>query len=493
MPKPPSVPAGQTTSPPSRKLASLPWQSLSILTSSDHVDVLVPVTNLESVVIQLQESCTEAKSQSTELRKENARLKNEAREREKFWRALWAQRKGHDPHPDDFSQMSYPSPSLSTNQSQPLASPISPSHVSQYPDQNMSHRYSAARDANGQMGGGGMHYPAQPQHDYSSRSPSITSYAGPETMDTRGSPIHTQQRLPKYGPYPSYDVEGNVRDPSWTQGMNQSSIAHADPMNPGSTTPTHSPAFIEGSASNLTSPEIPYLPRYVEDQKMGLPNLDTSTPYTFAPNRPLSPTASTTSSSSSTMTSPFQFPFPGDPVSNDRPDFNSFRRHSTNGGAELTLHGGTAHISVVSNDERYRMAAPRRPTNVPDQQQSFPIIPPFSNNNNNNNTETTSPDRDNSEAEPYHYNSHNISRRATNSRSRSPSPSGPPICSTLAVIKAQAFGALRRTRTRQKKGSEGAAKAAMEALEARGIGIGMNKSNKRPRLDDDEDDAEYRP
>ena len=48
-----------------------------------------------------------------------------------------------------------------------------------------------------------------------------------------------------------------------------------------------------------------------------LPNLDTSTPYTFALNCPLSPTASTTSSSSSTMTSPFQFPFPENPVPND--------------------------------------------------------------------------------------------------------------------------------------------------------------------------------
>ena len=348
----------------------------------------------------------------------------------------------------------------------------------------MSHRYPAARDANGQMGGG-MHYSAQQQHDYPSRSPSITSYAGAETMDTRGSPIHTQQRLPKYGPYSPYDAEGNIRDPSWTQGMNHSPITHADPMNAGSTTPTHSPTFVEGTASNLTSPEIPYLPRYVEDQKMALPNLDTSTSYTFAPNRPLSPTASTTSSSSSTMTSPFQFPFPdGNPVPGERADFN-FRRHSTNG-AELTLHGGTAHISIMGNEERYRMATSRRPTNGPDPQ-GFPIIPPF------NNTETASPDREKSEGESYHYTPHSVSRRATNSRSRSPSPSGPPICSTLAVIKAQAFGALRRTRTRQKKGSEGAAKAAMEALEARGIGIGMTKSNKRPRLEDDDDDDEYRP
>ena len=70
-----------------------------------------------------------------------------------------------------------------------------------------------------------------------------------------------------------------------------------------------------------------------------LPNLDTSTPYTFALNRPLSPTASTTSSSSSTMTSPFQFLFPENPVPNDGRQVFNFRRHPTNG-AELTLHGG---------------------------------------------------------------------------------------------------------------------------------------------------------
>jgi len=233
--------------------------------------------------------------------------------------------------------------------------------------------------------------------------------------------------------------EGNIRDPSWTQDMNQSSITHTDPVNTGSTIPIDPPTLVdvEGSASDLTSPEIPY----VEDEKMGLPNLDTSTPYTFAPNRPLSPTASTTSSSSSTMTSPFQFPFPENPAPNERL-VSGFRRRSTDG-AESTPHDGTAHIPVVSDDERYRVAAPRR-------------------------------DRENGEAESYRHTPHNPSRRATDSRSRSPSPTGPPISSTLAVTKAQVFGALRRTRTRQKKGSEGAAKAALrpDALES-----GTTKSN----------------
>lgn len=45
----------------------------------------------------------------------------------------------------------------------------------------------------------------------------------------------------------------------------------------------------------------------------------------------------------------------------------------------------------------------------------------------------------------------------------------------------------------RRRAPRGAAKAAMEALEARGIGIGMTKSNKRPRLEDDDDDDDYRP
>ena len=76
----------------------------------------------------------------------------------------------------------------------------------------------------------------------------------------------------------------------------------------------------------------------------------------------------------------------------------------------------------------------------------------------------------------------------------------PPISSTLAVIKAQAFGALRRTRARPKKATEGAAKVALEVLEARGIGLGIGAglggggsgsgaqgpANKRPKLSDDD-------
>jgi len=81
-------------------------------------------------------------------------------------------------------------------------------------------------------------------------------------------------------------------------------------------------------------------------------------------------------------------------------------------------------------------------------------------------------------------------RRTATQSNRSPSPGGPPLSGTLAVIKAQAFGALRRTRSRAKKGADSAAKVALEALEARGIGMGVSTGSKRARVDYDEDDID---
>ena len=194
-------------------------------------------------------------------------------------------------------------------------------------------------------------------------------------------------------------------------------------------------------------PKIPYLPRFAEEQKMDSPNLDTSTPYNFAPNSPLPPTVSTTSGSSSTMISPFHFPFPDNPVPSHRPDSN-FLRHSTNG-AELTLHGGTAQISVMGNNERYRMAASRRPINGPDPQPWIPTTP------SSYNAQTASPDREKTEVESYHYTSKSDSPRAANSLPGPPPPAGPHIYSIPPVIKAEAFAALRRTKARQKRGERG--------------------------------------
>jgi hypothetical protein len=81
-------------------------------------------------------------------------------------------------------------------------------------------------------------------------------------------------------------------------------------------------------------------------------------------------------------------------------------------------------------------------------------------------------------------------RKTIQSHSRSPSPGPAPISCTVAVIKAQAFGALRRTRARTKKSTEGAAKVANHVLEARGIGVTPTVGSKRARRDDDDPDLE---
>ncbi|KAG8734147.1 hypothetical protein FRC11_010892 [Ceratobasidium sp. 423] len=60
-------------------------------------------------------------------------------------------------------------------------------------------------------------------------------------------------------------------------------------------------------------------------------------------------------------------------------------------------------------------------------------------------------------------------------RAREGSADAPTFSDTLAVIKAQAFGTARKTRTRANRGvSEHAARVAMEVLEARGLSLGVS-------------------
>ena len=90
--------------------------------------------------------------------------------------------------------------------------PRLPSHVSQSPDRNISHRYPLARDANVNDQTGDIPHPTQPQPDCTSHSPSTTSRAGGDSADTR-------------------DVESDTRDPSCTQSIDKSSTTHIAPMN----------------------------------------------------------------------------------------------------------------------------------------------------------------------------------------------------------------------------------------------------------------------
>lgn len=238
----------------------------------------------------------------------------------------------------------------------------------------------------------------------------------------------------------------------------------------------------------MTSPDMYVNRSFVDEQKTPLNHLET-TPYLFPGSRSISPTTSTPPSSSTTsLTSPFQFTFPPEgTIGQERPEFD-YRRHSSAHGAEVTLHGGTASISLPSTGSdgvRYRIG-PRRANSGPERP-LLPAMPHFSGSDTGSQHERGSSE---GESNSYPQLPKLRPRRGLDRESRSPSPGTPPISGTLAVIKAQAFGALRRTRTRTKKTSEGAAKVAMEVLEARGIGMGVVTGSKRPRLHDDDPDMD---
>lgn len=428
--------------------------------SLPHLDC--PVTNLEAVVIQLQDSCREAKAEAADLRAENTRLRMQKDEREKFWRALWSTKKTGQPDAptDDFPLPPYGPVHASGG----VVSSITANHVNHYGDGFATNGDPAATLSNAQ-------YHSSANQDYPQRSPAM-GFAGMENSDAETRSQHGEShRTPRYGPYP-YAMDGSRE--AWQQ-------ANGEPPSMEGSASGHSPGFVE--SPSLTAADLNYSSRFpvTEDQKLPIAPLN-GPGYMFPSSRSMSPAASTPTSTSSTSLAPtpFQFTFPDANMTQDRPDFGYHRQPSGSHGPELTLRGGTADIPIAGTGGealRYRMRAAAS--------SSAPITPYAR-------TENGSHERE-SDVEgdaPYHYATRARQRRSTTTSrtSRSPSPGRPPICGTLAVIKAQAFGALRRTRTRSKKSSEGAAKAAVEALEARGIGMGIGSATKRQRLQHDDGD-----
>lgn len=460
------------------------------------------MTSLEAVVLQLQDSCREARNEVTELRQDNARMRHELREREKLWRTLWqAKKTGQVPDADDLPPLPA---SFVTTPTHPHPHPHPQAnvmanrlHVSQgggaYSDDSIG--YQTGEDSTSMCNG---NYPPAPSHAFPpGHSPSLP-YSGVdnEHFSSGGGPhALANSRASKFGQYPPpppYPVQTLHRDATWSHNLPQSSSSS------GACDPTSVhlvvPDLNSTGSPTLTSPDMYVNRSFVDEQQKTSLNhnhLENTTPYLFPGSRSISPSTSTPPSSSSTsLTSPFQFAFgDGSGMPQDRGEFD-YRRHSTAHGAEVTLHGGTADVSLAtagSEGVRYRIGL-RRANSGPER----PLLPGLPNFSGSENGSSSHHERGSSEGESGSYTPHTKlrPRRGLERGSRSPSPSGPPISGTLAVIKAQAFGALRRTRTRTKKSSEGAAKVAMEVLEARGIGMGVMTGTKRPRLQHDHDPAD---
>jgi len=381
------------------------------------------------------------------------------------------------PQSDDFP----PAPPYSAQpQSTVLPHSMTPTHVAQYADTNM--RYATGGDPSISLGGA-FHHSGGGQ-DFSHRSPAMTPFASSIDANTSTDGRLQQmesQRMARYDQY-SYAMNNSNQDGTW-MAEDQAGPSSSDVLDSGSS--SHSPNYVE--SPTLTSSELTYSAQFaVDEQKVSLATLNSS--YVYPSSRSISPAVSTptSTSSNSLAPSPYPFTFPEASVVQDRPEFGYRRQQPA---PHLTLHGGTADISVAASS---RDAARYRLPNRPNIQTDRPITHALSSYSRMDNN-SGGRDSDDSEAASYTYSSRSRQRSdAPSSRaSRSPSPGPPPICGTLAVIKAQAFGALRRTRTRSRKASEGAAKAAVEALEARGIGMGLSggAGSKRPRLLVDDGDV----
>jgi hypothetical protein len=424
------------------------------------------VTSLEGVVLQLQDSCKEVKAEVVELRAENARLRREGQDREKMWRQLYLAKRSTGTR-DDLPPL--PTAFFPSGSGPPqVAAPLSPTHT-HYADDGLRYQDPpfAAPAAYPTSHGAAAAYAS-----------ANTAYGAPENghvpSATRANP------MAKYAGYPSssYGLAGSARgDPSWPGSVVHSASSGGESCPPESGSSSHSPAFVE--SPTLMSPALSYMPHYpppVEDQKMPIATLDAAS-YVFNGASPTLSAPGTPTSTSSTVASSYhQMGYADSSVGQDRADYG-YRRQ---GNPDMTLHGGMADISSLAGPSRYPMPQPRRqnsgPSSVPAEYAPAPAPAAAA------------------QEQPVEPEPSKRARKDTGSSqggdSRSPTPGEPPISGTLAVIKAQAFGALRRNRARTKR-SSGAAKVAIEALEARGIGMGL-VSHKRPRLHSDDEDIKER-
>ncbi|GJE86101.1 hypothetical protein PsYK624_021810 [Phanerochaete sordida] len=429
------------------------------------------VTNLEAVVLQLQDSNRQLKDEVGDLRNHNIQLHNERRDREKFWKALWQARStGMPPDPLDdsvlpsYAQIHHSSPIHTPNR---LAS-VSPTH---YQDPRLQYPSDASAPLPPQ------YQPNTATEYMQQRSPALGFVQGNPAAGPSRAPSVDPHRMNGYGAYPQYASEGSSPEDGWPQHGIPTPVTDRSHID-------HSPSPTYVESPSLTSAELAYSSHQVvgEEHKVGHNGVQQS-PYMYATSRSTSPSSTPTSTSSlSLAAAPYQFTFPEGSAIQDRPEFAQ-RRPNVNymnlrSPPELTLHGGTADIPIagsVGDAMRFRMGMVRAHTQPSLVSAAYA---PHGSHHESDEDDATS-QAGSVRARPRRSTAPSAARA-----SQSPPGSPPTISGTLAVIKAQAFGAYRRSRPRTRRGSGDAAKLSVEALSARGIPVagGGGPASKRQRL-----------
>ncbi|KAJ3750356.1 hypothetical protein DFH05DRAFT_1455390 [Lentinula detonsa] len=290
-----------------------------------------------------------------------------------------------------------------------------------------------------------------------------------------------ESEFPSYPSPPSTTFNNNTQYTDNTLNFNQYPASPSVPF-------THQnqpyPSWTQTSSHSSNSPHFTESP--------------TLTPSSDMLMGSISPSSSTPPSSSSTsLTSPFPFTFNDTQASvQDRPDFDYRRQTTQTHGAELiSLLGGTADVSAIASTSANEGGVgsifrgnSRRMNPVSDRSSLLPLLPPTASGiaGSENGFQHASDGGDSS----YPNQNRPRPRRIAAPPSRSPSPDdSAPLSGTLAVIKAQAFGALRRTRVRSKRPAEDPAKVSREVLESRGLvspdSLLQPGPTKRRRMNDD--------
>lgn len=283
--------------------------------------------------------------------------------------------------------------------------------------------------------------PAQTPPTYSpAHSPTISSTEPSGASTSNGTASSQNNRgAQRYHPYsrPSSNV-------TWS-----ATYTAVPPPSPSSTYGNYSTPDNTPDLNAVTS-------RHHETSSQQPPRM----PYSFNDTPSPSPTSSTSSL-------PYTMAYP-DPNNSPSHESRNAYTYPHSQGMPVTFHGGMGSIAVRggpgSDALRQRLAGVKREYKAPER----PLLSPLQ----------TSPDIVRAYGEEHHSSSvaqspedGNLDQDPDSSPSSSPttSPSYPKTSNSVAVIKAQSFGAMRKQRAPRRTGDHVAAKAAQDVLDARGL------------------------